>query len=415
MIPRKVTTPTSSAFRWFAVLTCLMTWLLIGVGGVVTSQGVGMSVPDWPNTYGYNMFYFPFSQWIGGIFWEHSHRLVASVVGFMTLLLAVWAQGKNGRLWLRYGFFPLGLLASLVVFLRIQENQAQHLSITLGFAAVVGAVSFFWPRMKPAPKSIRRLAMLALGLVIVQGMLGGLRVTLYADQIGIFHATLAQIFLVLIASIALLVSPWWQRLKSVASHHGQSVRRVSAALFILSLLVLAQLLLGATMRHQHAGLAVSGFPLAYDQYLWPPTDPAFLDQVNAERLDHREFEPITASHIHVHMVHRVMAVGLFMAACALMVWTIKWLGWHHPLSRGVTGFFSLISLQATLGVATVLSNKAADLATLHVLIGALTLVTGCLMVLAARRSLSLANVPSPVRLKAEVTSSLKPEWSSAGA
>ena len=53
-------------------------------------------------------------------FWEHSHRLVASVVGFMTLLLAVWAQGKNGRLWLRYGFFPLGLLASLVVFLRIQ-------------------------------------------------------------------------------------------------------------------------------------------------------------------------------------------------------------------------------------------------------------------------------------------------------
>ncbi len=85
------------------------------------------------------------------------------------------------------------------------------------------------------------------------------------------------------------------------------------------------------------------------------------------------------------------------------------------MSRGVTGFFSLISLQATLGVATVLSNKAADLATLHVLIGALTLVTGCLMVLSARRSLSLANVPSPVRLKAEVTSSLKPEWSSAGA
>ena len=91
--------------------------------GVVTSQGVGMSVPDWPNTYGYNMFYFPFSQWIGGIFWEHSHRLVASVVGFMTLLLAVWAQGKNGRLWLRYGFFPLGLLASLIVFLRIQETR----------------------------------------------------------------------------------------------------------------------------------------------------------------------------------------------------------------------------------------------------------------------------------------------------
>ena len=381
----------------------------------MTSQGVGMSVPDWPNTYGYNMFYFPLSQWIGGIFWEHSHRLVASLVGFMTLLLSVWAQGKSGRLWLRYGFSPLGLLASLSVIVWIQENHAQHLSITLGFAAVAWVVSFFWPRMEPAPKLIRRMAMLALGLVILQGMLGGLRVTLYADQIGIFHATLAQIFLVLMSSIALLVSPWWRQIKSVASHHGQSVRRASAALFVLSFLVLAQLLLGATMRHQHAGLAVSGFPLAYNQYLWPPTDVAFLDQINAERVDHREFEPITASHIHVHMVHRVTAVGLFVAACALMVWAIKRLGWHHPMSRAVVGFFSLISLQATLGIATVLSNKAADLATLHVLIGALTLVSGCLMVLAARRSLSMANDPSLARFKVEVTASLKPEWSSASA
>ena len=85
------------------------------------------------------------------------------------------------------------------------------------------------------------------------------------------------------------------------------------------------------------------------------------------------------------------------------------------MSRAVVGFFSLISLQATLGIATVLSNKAADLATLHVLIGALTLVSGCLMVLAARCSLSMANDPSLVRLKVEETASLKPEWSSASA
>ena len=230
----------------------------------------------------------------------------------MTLLLAVWAQGKTVVSGYAMDSSHWGFWHPWSCFYESKKPGAA-LSITLGFAAVVGAVSFFWPRMEPAPKLIRRLAMLALGLVIFQGMLGGLRVTLYADQIGIFHATLAQIFLVLMASIALVVSPWWQRLKSVASQHGQSVRRVSAALFVLSLLVLAQLLLGATMRHQHAGLAVSGFPLAYDQYLWPPTDAAFLDQVNAERLDHREFEPITASHIHVHMVHRVMAVGLFMA------------------------------------------------------------------------------------------------------
>jgi cytochrome c oxidase assembly protein subunit 15 len=87
----------SAGFRAFALATCLLTWFLIGVGGLVTSHGVGMAVPDWPNTYGYNMFYFPFSQWIGGIFWEHSHRLVASLVGLMTLILTIWSHGRWGR------------------------------------------------------------------------------------------------------------------------------------------------------------------------------------------------------------------------------------------------------------------------------------------------------------------------------
>src|SRR3954471_1714121 len=87
--------------RWlhrYAVLTALSTVVLIGIGGLVTSHGVGMAVPDWPTTYGYNMFFFPVSQWLGGVFYEHTHRLVASFVGLLVVLLTRWLGGKQSRL-----------------------------------------------------------------------------------------------------------------------------------------------------------------------------------------------------------------------------------------------------------------------------------------------------------------------------
>src|SRR5438132_5519456 len=87
----------------FAVLTAVATMLLLGAGGLVTSHGVGMAVPDWPNTYGYNMFFFPISKWIGGIFYEHTHRLVASGLGLLTTILALWLHGYKSRPLLRYG------------------------------------------------------------------------------------------------------------------------------------------------------------------------------------------------------------------------------------------------------------------------------------------------------------------------
>src|SRR3974390_1100122 len=80
----------------FAVFPALAVLALIGVGGLVTSHGVGMAVPDWPNTYGYNMFFFPISQWLGGIFYEHTHRLAASGVGLLTVVLALWLAGRSG-------------------------------------------------------------------------------------------------------------------------------------------------------------------------------------------------------------------------------------------------------------------------------------------------------------------------------
>src|SRR2546429_639260 len=124
-------------FVWFTALTTL---LLIFSGGMVTSKGVGLAVPDWPTTFGYNMFLFPISKWIGGVLFEHTHRLIASTVGFLTIILAIW-------LW------------------RTEDRQSVK---TLGLIAVAG--------------------------VILQGILGGLRVTMFKGQIRNFYAFLASSF-----------------------------------------------------------------------------------------------------------------------------------------------------------------------------------------------------------------------------
>ena len=100
--------------RRFALLTAVATLFLVGLGGVVTSKEVGMAVPDWPNTFGENMFFFPFSKWVGGVFYEHSHRLVASAVGLLTTILAVWVWLKESRPWLRW----LGVTAFFAVVLQ---------------------------------------------------------------------------------------------------------------------------------------------------------------------------------------------------------------------------------------------------------------------------------------------------------
>src|SRR5258707_7118332 len=88
----------NSWLQRYALLTAAATLALIGVGGLVTSHGVGMAVPDWPTAYGYNMFLFPISKWVGGIFYEHTHRLVASVVGLLVVALTRWVGGKPSRL-----------------------------------------------------------------------------------------------------------------------------------------------------------------------------------------------------------------------------------------------------------------------------------------------------------------------------
>ena len=312
----------------FACITAGATLFLISIGGLVTSKDAGMSVPDWPTTYGYNMFLFPISKWVGGVFWEHSHRLAASLVGFLTVMLAGWLWAKEPRAW------------------------------------------------------VRRLGWLALFSVVLQGVLGGLRVVWYKDQIGIFHAALAQLFLVMVCVIALVTGRWWGRLAN--QWPAVPDRGIRWMLGLTTALIFGQLLIGATMRHQHAGLAIPDFPLAYHK-VWPPTDPAFIALVNQNRMEVESVKPITGFQIVLQMVHRIIAVAI-LGSVAFCAWrTRRQFGARHPLAKVGVLWLALICVQVFLGAWTIWSNKAADIATAHVVTGALSLVTGALSTMVALR------------------------------
>src|SRR6202040_4289260 len=97
--------------HWFAIISTLSVLWLIGSGGLVTSHDAGMAVPDWPNSFGYNMFLFPVSRWVGGVFFEHTHRLIASAVGLVTIALCVALFVIEDRRWVK----TLGIIAVAAV------------------------------------------------------------------------------------------------------------------------------------------------------------------------------------------------------------------------------------------------------------------------------------------------------------
>jgi cytochrome c oxidase assembly protein subunit 15 len=372
----------NSWLKGYTVCAALATFVLVWMGGLVTSHGAGLAVPDWPNTYGYNMFLFPISKWIGGVFFEHTHRLAASLVGLLTTVLALWLFGRTARPLLRVagGLFILTGLGLCALFpLHAKENL---LLAGIGLAGL--AAGFYWPSCEPAPKWLRTLGVTALLAVVAQGVLGGLRVTELKDQLGIFHATLAQLFLALMCAIALFQTDFWRRLPVQKEMDAHGFRLVFPA---ITGLVLAQLILGATMRHQHAGLAIPDFPAAYGK-LWPQTDAAAILRYNQNRNEVIDYNPITAAQVRLQMFHRLLAMAILaaVAACAWRAWRL--LGPQHTLTRFSAFLFGLVLMQIFLGAATIWTNKSADVATAHVACGALCLVTGGLASVTAFRLLA---------------------------
>jgi cytochrome c oxidase assembly protein subunit 15 len=321
------------ALFWFAVLNAVATFLLIGLGGLVTSHEAGMSVPDWPTSYGYNMFALPIRFWTGGAFFEHTHRLLASAVGFLTTVLAVWLWFKDPRKWMHW--------LSVAAFL----------------------------------------------LVVLQGILGGLRVDLKMASLGVFHGAIAQIFLVLVCSIALFTSRWW--LNSDKEKQIAVPRGLRSHFLWVTILIFIQLLIAATMRHQHAGLAIPDFPLAYGK-VWPDTSTAAIASYNEHRTEMNGENPITAFQVALQMIHRLVAYTIFLGVAAAATLARKKLGGGDALTKFAFVWLGLLTLQIVLGAATIWTNKAADIATLHVMVGALALLTGSLWCIVAARRTRLA-------------------------
>jgi cytochrome c oxidase assembly protein subunit 15 len=243
-------------------------------------------------------------------------------------------------------------------------------------------------------KPLPALAWWAFWLVQLQGLLGGLRVVLDAYVIagtklgvvfGLIHGCLAQGFFALLCVIALFTSKWWNGkvgspLPAEGAHgvtHPTIHNFAKLALFTTALISL-QLILGATMRHQHAGLAISDFPLAHGK-LWPDMSASAVASYNAQRMEIGGENLITSAHIGLQMAHRVGAV-LILGAVSVCAWRAR-----GVLQRPALLWLALILVQATLGAFTIWKNKAADLATLHVVVGALSLVTGVLLTIIAFR------------------------------
>jgi heme A synthase len=195
----------------FSLVTATATLLLLSVGGVVTGYQAGLAVPDWPNSYGYNMFLYPLARMTGGIYYEHAHRLFGALVGLTTLVFAAYLQFREPRRWVR----------------------------------VLGGV--------------------ALLAVIVQGLLGGLRVTgrltmsAAAEDLSpnlalaIAHGVFGQMYLALLGGLTIVLTRSWQTAwKAREAGAGTDVQLALLAVACL----LIQLVLGALFRHTNATWAL---------------------------------------------------------------------------------------------------------------------------------------------------------------
>jgi heme a synthase len=200
--------------RWALVLACA-TFPLLWVGGLVTTTDAGMAVPDWPNTYGYNLFLYPWQTWLVGpwdLFIEHGHRLLASSVGMLTIGLLVLILRTDKRRWMK----------------------------GLGFAA--------------------------LALVIFQGVLGGMRVLLDERTLAMLHGCTGPAFFAVTVALTVFTSRTWLAAeRSMPSDGAGVIRRLTPVVAVLAYL---QIVLGAVVRHVPVDAQPDTFMLAVRFHLF---------------------------------------------------------------------------------------------------------------------------------------------------
>jgi cytochrome c oxidase assembly protein subunit 15 len=308
-----------------AVLTASATLFLIFAGGMVTSTGSGLAVPDWPLSYGTL-----FPPMVGGIFYEHGHRMVAATVGLLTVILAVWIFLRERRRW------------------------------------------------------VGRLAAGALAAVVMQGALGGLTVLLLLPPaVSILHACLAQTFFCLTVALAVVTGPGWGGAGPAAAGRG-SLGRVAAASAIATGAVYVQLIVGAVMRHMHAGLAIPDFPLSFGRLV----------------------PPFVSAEIAVNFAHRAWGIvaGALVLRAAWLAWKERVPARRHALLTGL-----LVPAQVMLGAFTVWSARQPVVTSVHVAGGAALLAASLALTLRLHRLAWLARAGGPRTAAAAARASFEGE------
>ncbi len=299
--------------RRLGIALSASTFFLIFLGGLVKSTESGLSVPDWPTTYGHFMFTFPLDQMVGGIKYEHTHRMVASLVGIFTVLMCVLLLKSSVPVW------------------------------------------------------IRRLGIWAVVAVVLQGVLGGLTVKFFLPVwLSSMHGVLAQTFFLITIMIAYSLSmERGLRLANVSlAYDGKFIRFV----LILVGMVFIQLILGNLMRHTESGLAIPDFPTMGGKLI-PSMDQEMLHRINFWRFEH-DLDPVKMGQVHIHLAHRIWAFLIVLKLLYInRVAYMRHL--NNPLIMKTLFWLNMaVLLQASLGIATVLSMKEVVTTTLHVAVGA---------------------------------------------
>ena len=401
-----------------AWLTTLTTFPLIFLGGIVTSKAGGMSVPDWPNSWGYNMFLLPLDYWSGNIFYEHAHRLLASLVGFLAVMLTLCAWGPAARPMPRkiIGFSTL-VLTLFTVLLGLTTTQVRpvgttgsttldHITVLFAGLALVSFVAWLCRHQEPR-LWVRWLCTGALLAVIFQGLLGGLRVVMVKIDLAMVHGCVAQAFFCVSMLTVIVTGKWWKSAPDLSQASDQRFgRRMVALAMACMAVVYGQLIVGAVMRHDQAGLAIPDLPLAYGKLI-PPISEQGMIEANRFRIALKDPallpSQVRLDQVWFHFAHRVGAV---VVSCVILLtsgyamWRLRHRAWVLWPSMVLLG---LLAVQFTLGLATVYYRKPADIASAHVATGALVLVTSFVLLTKSMRLYAklwrttpeVATIPTP--------------------
>ncbi|MEX0742641.1 MAG: hypothetical protein WD079_07565, partial [Phycisphaeraceae bacterium] len=254
---------------WFAIVAVAATALLLAAGGFVTGRAGGLAVPDWPQSYGYNMFFYPLARMTGNIYYEHTHRLLGALVGLTTIALALHLWIVWTKRWWAWAAGIFAIVLALGVgwgaLMSMGWSNWVPLMWLIGTAVMV--------LLTPAIPALRRnpwpwLAGVAVVAVIAQGVMGGYRVSLALTGEGVevasaqhetsistilrvSHGVFAQLFFALMVALTLAASKVWQRAQGSVGAMAPSTDRGLSVALILALV--GQLILGAMVRHVAMG------------------------------------------------------------------------------------------------------------------------------------------------------------------